>query len=307
MTKTTNETFSMTSVYERDTSTATRVLRYIYVLMLACLMALNYEIFILPNAFAPAGINGIATMIQYKMGFSIGYMNLLINIPLCLMAFLLLDHDYSVKTFLFCLTFSLVLIVLKNNESIMRYTFSPENDANSTLAAIAAGVVNGFIYGSLMRINASTGGTDIISAMVRCKKPHLSLAWIIFALNSCVAAVSFFVYDFKYEPVILCILYAFVTSRVSDSIVRGIREQIKFEIITDKPEEISKEIILTLRHSATAIEAKGMYSEKEKYLLICIINKHQIFDLQKILKKYPDTFAYISSVSETVGNFKKIQ
>ena len=78
---------------------------YAGVVVLAVLLAFNYQLFIVENGFAPAGLNGIATMIQYKMGFSIGYMNLLINIPLCAIAFFFLNRDYSLKTLLFCIAF----------------------------------------------------------------------------------------------------------------------------------------------------------------------------------------------------------
>ncbi|MBQ4527265.1 MAG: YitT family protein [Clostridia bacterium] len=304
--KNSRDTFSMTSYAEKNPSVAKQVKNYVSVIVLALLMALNYEVFILSNEFAPAGINGVATMIQYKMGFSIGYMNLLINIPLCLLAFFTLSKDYSFKTLLFCLSFSGFLLFFKYNINISAYVFKPENTSSSPLAAVAAGVVNGFIYGNLMKINASSGGTDIVSACVRCIKPHLSLSWIIFTINCIVAASSFFVYDCKYEPVIMCIIYSYLTSKVSDGIVRGLREQIKFEIITDNAENVSKEIISVLKHTVTLIPAKGMFSGNETNLLICIINKHQIFELQKILRKYPQTFAYISGVNETVGNFKKI-
>lgn len=301
------DTFSMTSYAENNPSPIKQIQNYISVIFLALLMALNYEIFILSNEFAPAGINGVATMIQYKMGFSIGYMNLLINIPLCLAAFFILSKDYSLKSMLFCLAFSLFLLMFKYSFNLSEYAFKPQNGVSSPLSAVAAGVINGFIYGNLMKINASSGGTDIVSACVRCAKPHLSLSWIIFTINCVVAGMSFFVYDCKYEPVIMCIIYSYLTSKVSDGIVKGIREQIKFEIITDCGEGISKDIITKLKHSVTLIPAKGMYLGHETNLLICIINKHQIFELQKILKNYPGTFAYISGVNETVGNFKKIQ
>ena len=72
-----------------------KLLSYGIILAMACLMALNYRILILENSFAPAGLNGIATMIQYKLNFSVGYMSLLINVPLCLMAFFVVDRDYA--------------------------------------------------------------------------------------------------------------------------------------------------------------------------------------------------------------------
>ena len=59
---------------------------YLFIIAFALLAATNFEIFVLNNAFAPAGINGIATMIQYKLGISVGYLNLAFNIPLCIIA-----------------------------------------------------------------------------------------------------------------------------------------------------------------------------------------------------------------------------
>ncbi len=85
--------------------------------ILAMAMAVNYQIFILQNAFAPAGINGIATMIQYLFHFSIGYMSLIINIPLAIFAFFYVDRAFTVKTFIFTLSFSGFLLLLQNNVS----------------------------------------------------------------------------------------------------------------------------------------------------------------------------------------------
>lgn len=300
-------TFKMTSLTDSNQPLMKQAANYLYVVFLAFIMATNYELLIFPCSFAPAGINGIATMIQYKMNFSIGYMSLIINVPLCIIAFFILSKDYSAKTLLFCVSFSAFILLYNYKLDVSSYAFSSENTANYTLAAALSGVINGFIYGSLMKINASTGGTDIVSSCIRCAKPHLSLSWIIFTLNSLVAVASFFVYDCRYEPVILCLLYLFLTSKVSDSIVRGIREQVKFEIITEDCDAVSEAIIKELRHTVTVMPARGMYSGKETNLLICIINKHQIFELQKILRKHPGTFAYISTVTETLGNFKKIK
>ncbi|MBQ9832231.1 MAG: YitT family protein, partial [Clostridia bacterium] len=79
-----------------------------------------------------------------------------------------------------------------------------------------------------------------------------------------------------------------------------------FEIITDKYEEISKEIIEKIHHGVTVMPATGMYTGKDTEVMICVIIKHQIIELQKIIAKYPGTFAYIGDVSETMGNFKRI-
>ena len=71
------------------------LLPYLGIMLVAVLMAFNYQLFIVNNGFAPAGLNGIATMVQYKTGFSIGYMSLLINVPLCTMAYFLIDRTFA--------------------------------------------------------------------------------------------------------------------------------------------------------------------------------------------------------------------
>ena len=83
---------------------------YGIVILTAILLAFNYKLFIVENGFAPAGLNGIATMVQYKTGFSIGYMSLLINIPLCILAFFFVDRSFAKRSLCFCLTYSFVFL-----------------------------------------------------------------------------------------------------------------------------------------------------------------------------------------------------
>ena len=78
-------------------------------------------------------------------------------------------------------------------------------------------------------------------------------------------------------------------------------------MITAHPEEVSQAVIQELHHSTTIVQAVGGYSHQGKTMLICIINKHQIARMEEILSKFPDTFACVSMVSETVGNFRKVK
>lgn len=281
------------------------VLSYGVVLAMACLMALNYRILILENAFAPAGLNGIATMIQYKLNFSVGYMSLLINVPLCVLAFFFVDRDYALKSLVFSVSFSLFLLLFQYGIDLDEFTY--KTASSTILAPLTAGVINGFIYGNVIRSNGSTGGTDIVAACVHEKKPEMNLVWIIFAINCAVAGASYFVYDHKLEPVILCILYSFLTSKVSDSLLRGGKEQLKFEIITKNPEAMSREIMDKLHHGVTVVPAKGMYSGTDLSMIVCIINKHQIAKLRAIIHSYPGTFANVTQADEIFGNFKTVK
>ena len=75
--------------------------------------------------------------------------------------------------------------------------------------------------------------------------------------------------------------------------------------MTSHPEELSKELMTRLHHGVTKIEVHGMYSDTEKYMLICIINKRQIGEMMKIIKSYPDTFAGFEKINEVFGNFNR--
>ena len=270
-----------------------KMIEYIKIIILASIMALNYEIFIFKNQFAPAGIGGIATMIQYVFDFSVGYLTLIINIPLAFIAYFIIDRDFTIKSLTFSMVFSFMLILLKTVD-LDAFRYYSENGTSAILAPVAAGTINGIIYGFAMKLNGSSGGMDIVAACIRKRRPHFALTRII-------------IYGYKLEPVILCIIYCFITSSVNEYILKGGKEAIKFEIITTHGDEICKRIINELHHSATIWTVEGAYTHIDRQMLICLVNKHQIIEFQRILYEYDDTFAYISGVTETIGNFKKIK
>jgi uncharacterized membrane-anchored protein YitT (DUF2179 family) len=279
---------------------------YVFILVFALLAATNYEIFILNNAFAPAGINGIATMIQYKLGISVGYLNLLFNIPLCLIALFFVEKKFIAKSMTFTLAFSAFLLLFRNGVlNLSPFVYVTENGTSTILAPIAAGVLNGMLFTSVIKTGGSMGGMDIVAACIRKVKPHLNMNSVIFTLNTCVAMVSYFVYDFNVEPVILCIMYCFISSQMSEKLMQGVKRAVKFEIVSNHYEEISKEIIEDLHHSVTVMPATGMYTHKETKLMVCVVTKREVHNVQEILAKYPGTFAYTSNVTETMGNFMR--
>lgn len=290
------------------------LLTYGSVMLIAILLALNYQLFIVPNDFAPAGLNGIATMIQYKTGFSIGYMSLLINVPLCTLAYVLIDKKFGSRSLCFCVTYSLVFLLLQK-AGLEAFQYDA-HDHDTVFPVILSGVISGLVYGLCFRTSASTGGTDIISKYISSRKPELDFFWVTFTLNAIVAAISFFVYAkpdssgqlvYDYKPVCLCVLYCFISSFTGSYITKGTRSACKFTIITAHPNEISREILSTLKHSVTQIPAVGSFSHENKTVLICVINKHQSIDLKKLLEKYDNTFSFSETVNDTYGNFKRIK
>ena len=283
--------------------TTNKYLTYAVIVVIALIAALNYEIFVFPNKFAPSGLNGICTMIQHVFGISVGYLSLVINIPLAVLVYIFVSKPLALRSMVYVVTFSVGILVLDHVDLSM-FHYATETGTSTILGPLVAGIIFGYCYSVLVKCSAYSGGTDFIAALIHKRKPEQSTLWIIFSLNVVVALCSYFVYDYQIEPVILCIMYSFMSSTVTDSVARGSREAVRFEIITNYPNEIADEIILKLHHSATMIPAKGMYLGKDTSILYCVVNKSQISALSRIINSYPNTFAVMDSVSEVMGNFK---
>ncbi len=276
---------------------------------LAILLAVNYHFFIVENDFAPAGINGIATMIQYKTGFSISYFSLIINVPLCIFAYFFISKKYGVRSLVFTLVYSFSYLCLQN---LGLEEFKYDAQGHDTIfPVVISGVLSSFVCGICFKNECSSGGTETLSKYISKIKPTFNFFSVTFIINAVVAFVSLFVYSkegtIDYKPVALCISYCFITYFVGDYIIKGTKNACKFTVITSHPDEIIKEITTSLKHGVTKISAQGGYTSTDKTLLICIVNKHQLSEFKRIIEKYDATFAFSETVDETYGNFKKIK
>ena len=286
-----------------DMKNAKKVFTYLFIVGVALVYALSYTLFVFPNKFAPAGLSGICTMVQYVFGINVGYLTLIINIPLAIWIYFAVSKPLAVRSMVFVVVYSLALVVLEHFDLS---AFAYYGESSRILGPLVAGIVNGACYAQLLKASAYTGGTDFVAALIHKNHPEKSIFGLIFAMNALVAVASYFVYDYKIEPVILCILYSFASSTLSERVTKSGRTAVRCEIITDRPQEISDAIIGKLRHSATLIPAKGMYSGKETNVLICVVNKTQVAALSAIIRSFPNTFAVFSQANEVMGNFLKI-
>ena len=285
--------------------TAKKVWTYFVIAFVALLASVNYELFVFPNQFAPSGLNGICTMIQHITGISVGYLSLLINVPLAVWCYFEVSRPVAMRSMVYVVTFSVGLLLL-DYVDLSAFAYTTENGTSKILGPLVAGIIQGYVFSILMKASAYSGGMDFVSAIVHKRNPNQSVLGFSFIINVFIASASYFVYGYQMEPVILCILYSFMSSTVGERLMKSGREAICFEIITEYPNEISQEIIQKLHHTTTLIPAKGMYSGKETNMLICVVNKTQAAAVSRIVKKYPYTFAVMDPVGEVVGNFKKL-
>lgn len=289
------------------------------ILFSGILRALAIYIFVTPNNFAPGGTNGIAVLLEYATGWSSGIFLLFISIPLFFLAFFFIGKKEAVLSTLSFFVSSVLLIIVNLIEKSMDGTLLPtygggdsgvEMIVHGLLGAIAGGIFLGIALALMLKQCGTSGGTTIIATIINKKFRNLSVGMLTSMFDAIVVFASIFVYwgdNFTsiLDPVILALVSLFVTSKVCDTILQGFKTAYKFEIVTNDPEALAEEIMTTLHHGVTKISAEGMYKHEGRSMLVCIIRKRQIAALQRIIRKYPDTFAYFSPTSEVYGRFAK--
>ena len=292
------------------------------VLLSGIVRAFGIFTFTKPNKFAPGGINGISVLLEEAIGWNAGWFLLMLTVPLFFVAFFCIGKREAIVSTLSMLLSSGLLIVMEWIPGLQSLKFAPpvnpetgetvERIGYGLLGAVAGGIFLGAALAIMIKSCGTSGGTTILASLVNKKWRFLSISWLTSLFDALVVLTSYFVYR---DPsltlaenlvsVLLALVSLFVTSKVSDLILHGFKTAYKFEIITDRPEEVAQEILEKTHHGVTKIEAMGMYSHQGKSMLVCIIRKRQIAELQRIIKKYPGTFAYFSQTSEVYGRFVK--
>lgn len=276
--------------------TVKKASEFIILTILAGMSALNYAIFVFPNSFAPSGIDGICTMIQDISKISMGYLSLLVNIPLLIAAFILLNRDFALKSTVYVLAFSVATVIFRHTD-LSGFIYHTESGTSVVLAPIAAGAVRGILYSLTLRLGGCSGGVDIIAAALKKLRPHLNFMNSIFSINLGIALCSYFVYGFKAEPVICSIIYSFITSSTGNNLKSGRNDAVKFEIITSDARALCNEILYKLDTPATIIDAKGAYSGTDRKMVICVAEKHKAPFLEDLIHSFPDTVVFKSTLS----------
>lgn len=286
------------------------------VLSSGLIRALAVFIFTTPNQFAPGGFTGVSVLLEYVVGWNSGYFLIMLNVPLFFIAFFCLgkrEAILSTVSMLLSSGFLILFELIQKNwwPGFPQYGGGDSDIGRRMLGAVAGGIFLGISLAIMIKCCGTSGGTTILASLVNKKYRNLSVSAMSSAFDACVVFASFFVYNrgasftVKLDPVLLALVSLYVTTKMSDFILQGFKVAYKFEIITDHPQEIADEIMRATHHSVTKMEAEGMFSHEGKSMLVCIIRKRQIARVQRIIRKYPGTFAYFTPASEVYGKFIK--
>lgn len=259
-------------------------------------VALGLWVFVYKSNFAPSGVDGLATVLQYLTHINAGIFTFAINLPLLVVAWFVLKKRYVIYTLIYTVVLS-SCILLFEKFGVYQY------EENDVLAAVFAGASQG-LTGILLKIGGSSGGVDVIGSMLQKKMPHKNLETLIAYLSYGIIIIGLIVYK-NLHSALLSVIEVFMCERICAMIFKDRRNAVKFEIVVNKnqTEALKEKIIFELRHGATIINAKGAFSDSDKDVLFCIVSYRQIAEFLRIVKQYDDIFVYYSDVMGVHGNF----
>ena len=133
--------------------TMKKIWTYLVIALVALVSAVNYELFVFPNQFAPSGINGICTMIQHLTGLSVGYLSLVINVPLALWCYIEVSKPMAIRSMVYVLIYSVGLLIL-DHVDLSAFAYVTENGTSKILGPLVAGVIQGYVYSILAKASA---------------------------------------------------------------------------------------------------------------------------------------------------------
>ena len=259
------------------------------------------------NGFAPGGVGGLATMTHSLVAEHVSWSVLMLafNLPIFILLSVFVNRKLGMILVLYMLVQSFTPQLWTLLGAMPYCLANNGEDFNVVFACILTGVISGFGFSIMLKRFGASGGTYGISALLKRARPDMNIAYVSFIMDAGVVFIAFFVYGMKVTPVICTLLNLFIANIIVDNGLSGLKSGYKFEIVTAHPEALSAELMQRLKHGVTEMKVHGMYSDTDKYMLVCIINKRQIGEMMRILKSYPDTFASFEKVSEIFGNFKR--
>ena len=263
----------------------------------AIIMALGTSLFLLPNQLSSGGFAGIATIIYYFLHIPMGTMILLINVPLFMMAFFKVGKSFFVKSLIGTIALSYFIDFFDKFEPLTNDRF---------LACIYGGILLGLGTAIILKVSSSTGGSDIVSFIVKEYKPNVKVGNLIMIIDIIIVALNV-VFFKEIEIGLYSAIAIYLMGQMIDILFEGIDFTKLLLIISDKTEEIAEEVGEKVQRGATGIYGKGMYTNEDKLILMCAASRGDVNRIKVIAKKIdPKSFIIITNSREVVGlGFKK--
>ena len=279
------------------TTIRTLIRNYLLIIIGTALVAFATASVLEPASLVTGGFTGIAIIVKQFTehllpgGVPLSVTNLALNIPVFLIAIRLKGLRYLIHTLFATVMLSFWLSVLP---------VVPLAGDDLLLASLYGGILMGAGIGLVFVTGATTGGTDLIAALVQHFLRHYSISNILWIIDTAVVLVGVYLYGIQIT--LYAIIAIYLTSKISDGIIDGLKFSKAAFIITEKPEALAALVMEELGRGVTGISATGMYSGDSKNMLLCVVSKKEIVRLKELAKSCdPNAFVIVTDVREVLG------
>lgn len=249
------------------------------------------------SGLVTGGFTGIAIVVKTVTanildgGVPLWLTNIILNVPVFIYAYIRFGKRFVGRTL-----FGTVML------SAWLYVMPPMNlaEGDYLLAALFGGVFSGMGFGLVLRAGATTGGTDMVAALIQPAMRHYSVVQIMQVVDGIVVLMGLYVFGLR--PTLYAAVAIFVTTKVSDSFLEGFKSSKAAFIITNRHDEVARRLMVQMDRGVTGLEARGMYTHEQKCVLYCVVSRKQIVQVKEIVNEVdPDAFVIVSDVREVLG------
>lgn len=255
-------------------------------------LALGINVFLTPNKISTGGITSVGTVLLYLAGIRLSATNLFLNAALFFFGYRRLGKYAVAKTASGILFLSLFLEIT---------AYFPAYTGDMVISALAGGALMGFGVGLAVRVGASTGGSDFAALILKGLFRHISLANIILIIDAVVIVAAGVVFR-SFEITVYSVFALYISSRVTDRVLSLGNAAKEVRIFSEKSAEIAERIIDEMNRGVSGIYCRGMYSEREGMMLMCVLHGKEIPALIKLVRAADQkAFIVIDDVREVLG------
>ena len=276
------------------------LIQYIGLIIACMIMAVGLNMFLVPKTIAPGGLSGLSVVISKLTEFPVSNILFTISTPLLLFSVKILGKKDAIKTFI---GMAILTLSLKVTEPLSTISLTD----NTLLAAISGSILVGLSLGILFRIDASTGGTDLIALMLNRIIPSIPVSKCLSMIDGTVVVLAG-VANMNFETGLYSAIALYIMVKIIDTITAGFDYAKAFFIITEK-KDVLQEAIIELNRGITILDAKGGYTNEDKNVMLVVVNqKKQEVALKKMVKELDEkSFIIVTDVYEVLGKgFKSI-
>lgn len=270
-------------------------------LVIGCIfMSIGINMFFKPYTIAPGGLSGLSLVIGKLTGLPVPVIVLGIGVPLVIFSIKILGIKDSIKTLIGTIVFSVILALT-----------TPLSNFNITkdvlLCSISGALGLGLGLGIILKMDASTGGTDLIALMLNRAFPSIPIAKFMIMLDGMVVISAGFASN-NLETALYSGVALYIVVKIVDVIVSGLNYSKAFMIISNEPDILRDGITKELKRGVTFLQGKGGYTNEDKNVLLVVVSKNQEIHLKKVIKNIDaSAFIIVSDVQEVLGlGFKSI-